>query len=394
MRILMISDVYFPRINGVSTSIQTFRRELHRQGVEITLIAPDYGQADSGDADILRVPARRLPLDPEDRFMSPNHIRSLWPRLRRRGFDLVHIQTPFVAHHAGVRIARALELPCIESYHTFFEEYLYHYVPFAPKQAMRYLARRLSRVQCNAVQALVVPSSAMEETLRGYGVRVPTTIIPTGIELQHFERADGRRFRRRHGIPEHRPTLVHVGRVAFEKNIGFLLKVVAELRRSVPEVLLVIAGEGPARRALQREAATLGLEQHTLFVGYQSRNGELQDCYAAGDAFVFASRTETQGLVLLEAMALGVPVVSTAHMGTRDVLQPGCGALLADDNVQHFATQVRRLLHDGELRRRLGDVGRAYARHWTAEALAGRKAALYREVAERTAPKDFIGSGE
>ncbi|MGH8248977.1 MAG: glycosyltransferase, partial [Gammaproteobacteria bacterium] len=126
MRILMISDVYFPRVNGVSTSIQTFRRELSALGHETTLIAPAYPAPYADEPGIVRVASRYVPLDPEDRMMRAGEIRRLLPRLRSQGYDLVHVQTPFVAHYLGVEIAAALGVPCVETYHTFFEEYLQH----------------------------------------------------------------------------------------------------------------------------------------------------------------------------------------------------------------------------------------------------------------------------
>ncbi len=328
MRILMISDVYFPRVNGVSTSIQTFRRQLARLGHESLLIAPDYGAgadhaAASGEPDIVRVQSHRVLFDPEDRRMQLRRILQHLPDLRRGRFDVIHIQTPFVAHYAGVFLSQRLGLPRVETYHTFFEEYLYHYVPFVPKSWMRAAARRFSRNQCNNLDALVVPSHVMLEVLGAYGVTVPMEVIPTGIELDRLAGGDGAAFRARHGIAPGRPTLVHVGRVAFEKNIDFLLRVLQRVRQQIPDVLLVISGEGPAVKHLRRLVARLGLDANVLFVGYQDRTQALLDCYRAGDVFVFASRTETQGLVLLEAMALGVPVVAAAILGTRDI--SGCG---------------------------------------------------------------------
>ena len=191
MRILMISDVYFPRINGVSTSIQTFRRGLHAAGHETVLIAPEYPIAYSADATgsegrIIRVPSRYLPRDPEDRIMKAGALRALRPELKRSGFDLVHIQTPFLAHYHGVSIARELGVPVIETYHTYFEEYLHHYVPLIPRSVMRFIARRFTVSQCSALDALVVPSKAMQQALEDYGVRCPMHVIPTGMEMERF----------------------------------------------------------------------------------------------------------------------------------------------------------------------------------------------------------------
>lgn len=376
----MFSDVYFPRINGVSTSIQTFREEFLARGHEVVLLAPDYGHAWGDDADILRIPARRVVLDPEDRLMGARSIRRLTATLAARRFDLVHIQTPFVAHYAGLAMARRLGLPRLESYHTFFEEYLFHYAPLVPRPALRLAARRFSRWQCNAMDAIAVPSGAMLEQLRAYGVVAPAEVLPTGIPAARFGPCDGTAFRARHGIPGERKVLVFIGRVAFEKNIDFLLEVVARVRRRRPDVLLVIAGEGPAEGHLRTRVAALGITDNVRFVGYLERDHELAECYCAADAFVFASRTETQGLVLLEAMALGLPVVSTAVMGTRDILAAGRGALVPADDVADFAVAVEHLLADPDLAARLSREAREHARQWSAGALAQRMLEFYARV--------------
>ncbi len=381
MKILMLSDVYFPRVNGVSTSIQTFRRQLQELGHEVWLVAPAYDQQTADERGIERVVSRRVLFDPEDRMMRPRSLAQRLAMLRSWKFDLVHVQTPFVAHYAGLRLAPRLGVPCVETYHTFFEEYLFHYLPILPKNVWRAVARQFSRRQCNQLDGLVVPSRAMHDILVQYGVQTRMRVIPTGMPLDAFEQGDGAAFRDRHGIGRDQPSLVFVGRVAFEKNIEFLLRVTHELKRTThPDIALIVAGEGPARNRLQRLGTTLGLEANLRFVGYLARGAELSGCYQAGDAFVFASRTETQGLVLLEAMGLGVPVVSTAVMGTRDILAAERGALVAEEDVMHFAAQVRRLLDDAELRRRLGEEGRAYARQWTARGLTEALLAFYRDL--------------
>lgn len=380
MKILMVSDVYFPRVNGVSTSIQTFRRELAMLGHQVDLIAPAYPVAYTEESRTLRVPSRYLPFDPEDRMMIGYEVRSLLPQLHAAAYDLVHIQTPFVAHYLGIEIADLLDIPRIETYHTFFEEYLFHYVPVVPKAVLRALSRHFSRTQCNQMDALVVPSTAMRDKLAEYGVRAPMHVVPTGIPLADFAAGDGDAFRLAHGIPGQRRVLLFVGRVAFEKNIDFLLRALERAVADVPDLLLVVAGEGPALASLKKLAAKRNLQEHTLFVGYLDRRGALLDCYRAADAFVFASRTETQGLVLLEAMALGLPVISTAVMGTRDIVGPKRGALVPDDNEADFADHIVSLMRDGDLRARLAEEGRVYVREWHADALARKLVATYQDV--------------
>lgn len=379
MRILMISDVYFPRINGVSTSTRIFREELIRRGHKVTLIAPHYPGCTEED-DVIRIPSRQVMFDPEDRLMRRKEVLALLPMLRNEKYDLLHIQTPFLAHHLGVKLADRLEIPSIETYHTFFEEYLFHYVPFVPKVWMRALARYFTRKQCNAVDRVIVPSAAMSELLDRYGVTTTMKIIPTGMELNAFQSCNGAAFRERYRIPATRPTLVYIGRVAHEKNIDFLLHMLRQLRISIPDILLIIAGEGPALSHLRNLTRKLGLGDNVLYVGYLSRTDALLDCYCAGNAFVFASRTETQGLVLLEAMALGVPVVSTAVMGTRDILLPRRGALVTQEDPVRFADAVKLLLDSKLLHKRLSREARDYVKEWSASMMAERLLAYYQQL--------------
>ena len=392
LHVLMLTDVYFPRINGVSTSIQTFRNALAGLGVRVTIVAPDYPGTDSAaDAthDILRLPSRAVPLDPEDRLMQWRHLARLDCRLANavpqgdtasHNFHLVHVQTPFAAHYAGLRLARARGIPCIATYHTHFEEYLFHYVRFLPKSALRLAARALARRQCNALDAVVVPSQPMAATLHDYGVDKPLHVIATGLPESQFLRGDGQRFRKAWDIAPERKVALFVGRAAFEKDIGFLLEMTALARRQRPHLMLVVAGEGPALPALRRQAMALRIEDHVRFVGYLPRDGALRDCYAAADVFTFASRTETQGLVLLEAMAIGLPVLAIPALGAAEIIKPGRGAIAAAETPQGFAEQLVGLLNRPTQLRIMADAAIAFAREWDAASQGARLAALYRQL--------------
>lgn len=380
MKILYVSDVYFPRINGVSTSIDTFRRELRARGHTVHLIAPDYFAPSEDESDILRVPARSLPMDPEDRLMQYGWAMQHLSRLHAEQYDLVHVQTPFVAHYLGLSLAKKLGIPCVETYHTFFEEYFYHYIPFLPKSWLKAAARRISRQQGNSLHGMVIPSRPMLEVLRHYGITSHAEVIPTGLQPSSFTPGDGAVFRARYGIAQDRPVLLFVGRVAHEKNIGFLLKVTQRVRQQVPNILFVIAGEGPARKGLEQEVSALGLQENTQFIGYLDRHTELNSCYRAGDIFIFSSRTETQGLVLLEAMAQAVPVVSIAEMGTRDVLQEGQGVWIAREEVEDFSGKVLGLFADQNARLTLGEAGRVYAESWSASRMAEKMLQFYAQT--------------
>lgn len=385
MRVLMVSDVYFPRVNGVSTSMETFRHKLAGEGVDVRLVVPRYGD-EPEEPGIIRVAGRPVPGDPEDRILR-------WRAMHRTVLeaaadcDVIHVQTPFVAHYAGLSASRRLGLPVVATYHTFFEEYLHHYAPYLPAGWLRAAARAFSRRQCNALDAVIVPSSAMRDRLEHYGVRTPLQVLPTGIPLNRFEGGDGAAFRVAQGIPEDRPVALFVGRVAHEKNIEFLIEAVRTALPSVPDLLLLITGEGPASADLKRRVEGLGLGQSIRFLGYLDRQHELPGCYKAADLFVFASRTETQGLVLLEAMAAGLPVMALSAMGTADILAPGKGCITPPDDVAAFGQTLAHFFGNRQAWAHLGREALGYAHTWSDEAMAERLASLYRQLRrQRHAP--------
>lgn len=386
MKILMISDVYFPRVNGVSTSIRTFAESLRDHGHSVHLIAPQY--ADSleksliGDeAWITRIDARKIVFDPEDYLMKWSALMSYIDSLHPGDYDLVHIHTPFVAHYAGLKIAKKLQVPVLETYHTFFEDYMHHYLPWVPRKLAVKIAQSVSRKQCQQVDTVVSPSAQMRDVLQQYGVTTPVSVIPTGLDATRFVPGDGAAFRAKYEIPAQRQLLLFVGRVAHEKNIQFLLEMLSLVIQDHPEVLLVITGEGPAEAMLKKMAKDNGLQKNVMFLGYLDRAVGLNAAYQAADIFVFASKSETQGLVLLEAMAQETPVVAIAELGTASILRQEQGALIAQDNELHFAEQVQNLLIDHQLRDRVGKQGKRYVEQvWSSEAQAKKLLECYERL--------------
>jgi 1,2-diacylglycerol 3-alpha-glucosyltransferase len=379
MRILMVSDVYFPRVNGVSTSIETFRKTLAGQGVEVRLVVPRYGD-EPDEPGIVRVAGRPVPGDPEDRLVG-------WRAMHRtvleaaQDCDLIHIQTPV---HRPVR--RPESRPHAR---PAGGRHLSHAVRGIPAALRAFPALGLAQgpgarpvaPQCNALDAVIVPSTAMQQRLNSYGVTVPLHVLPTGIPLAQFAGGNGQAFRYQHGILSTRPLALFVGRVAHEKNIGFLLEALVHARQLRPDVLLVVAGEGPAMDDLKAQVKSLGLRDSVQFIGYLDRKQALPDCYAAANAFVFASRTETQGLVLLEAMAAGLPVIALSEMGTTDILSPGRGAISPPAEVKAFGETLGNFLNQPSAWHHLRQEAPVYAQEWSDVAMAARLACLYREQA-------------
>ena len=328
MRVLMVSDVYFPRVNGVSTSIQTFRRDLAALGCETWLVAPEYPQPWQDDERVLRQPSRYLVFDPEDRMMKPratlaactgargprrraahpNAVRRALDRARRPRGELGVPDARDVSH-----VLRGIPAPLRAA--------------VAARGSRARFARNVSRWQCNAVDAVVAPSRQLADVLRAYGVTRRSTRSRRARTSTNSQPATAPRFARAHGIAADRPVMLLVGRVAHEKNIGFLLRRARRACGARAERAVRDRRRGPgARRSCAARRPRTASRDNTLFVGYLDRRGALLDCYRAADVFVFASRTETQGLVLLESLALGVPVVSTAVLGTKEVLRDAAGA--------------------------------------------------------------------
>ena len=381
MNILFISDVFFPRVNGVSTSINTFATELRALGHQVTLIAPSYTDEDKQEEWIVRVPSHKIYFDPEDRLMNFGKLKALLPWIRDKHFDVIHIHTPFTAHYVGIHFGKKLDIPVVETYHTFFEDYLHHYLPFIPQFISRKLARTISRRQCNAVDGIVSPSKPMLDVLKQYGIKTPAEVVATGLDDSSFANVDGEHFRMSHDIPLTQPMLLFVGRVAHEKNIGFLLEMHVKLIKKHPDALLVITGEGPAEESIKHSIDKLGISNKVRMIGYLDRSHELIACYKAADIFVFASKSETQGLVLLEAMAQGTAVVAIAELGTKSILIEGEGVLIAKDDINDFADKVSVLLSDAPKRQMIGEKGRQYAQEkWGAGVLAKKVAKFYKST--------------
>ena len=306
------------------------------------------------------------------------------PWVKENKFDVIHIHTPFTAHYVGIHFGKKLGIPVIETYHTFFEDYLHHYLPFIPQFISRKLARVISRRQCNSVDGIISPSKPMLDVLKKYGIKTPAEVVATGLDDSSFANVDEKSFRISHDIPLTQPMLLFVGRVAHEKNIEFLLEMHKKLIKKHPDALLVITGEGPAEESIKNSINRLGITNHVKMIGYLDRSHELIACYKAADIFVFSSKSETQGLVLLEAMAQGTPVVALAELGTKSILIEGEGVLIAKDNTDDFANKVSTLLSSPLKQKLIGERGRQYAEEeWSAKTLTKKVIKFYKTMSNQ-----------
>lgn len=379
MKILFISDVYYPRINGVSTSIKSFKENLEQLGHEVRLIAPEYNNHLCSEKWIKRVSSFQVPYDPEDRLMNYFELKKLKKWVESEKFDLIHIHTPFMAHYFGLNLRKTLSIPCIETYHTFFEDYLHHYIPWLPEKFGRRFARWVSRRQCNSVDGVVVPSKPMLDVLTQYGIDKPMSVIPTGIDKHFLTKRNSDVFKLNYQLPMDKKILLYVGRVAKEKNIEFLLHVVKNISREYKDILLLITGEGPADKDLDLKIKELGIYEFVKRLPYLDRGNELPQCYSAADVFVFSSKSETQGIVPLEAMAQGTPVVAIAEMGIASVIKNNEGAFATKDNLEEFVSCVKKLISNDKLHTSQSKKAYKYVKeNWAASVQAEKVVSFYK----------------
>lgn len=345
-RVGLFTEVYRPIQNGVVASVDALAHTLRARGHNATIVAP--AMPGSGVAqDLVRLPSLPLPTRTAYRLTIPYLPRAV------RTLSIVHAHSPFVTGALGAWHARRGRIPLVFTYHTQLEAYA-HYVPFDARLT-RGAAALLTRTYANVADIVVVPTTAMERRLRDLGVCVPISIVPSGIDVATF--ACGRRrddVRARFGVGPREKLVLAVGRLGREKNVELALEAFA--RANISSARLVLVGDGIYRGALEARARQLGITPRTTFARELPRDA-LPDAYASADAFLFASRSETQGLVLVEALAAGLPIVAVDTPQTRDVV--GAWGVFAAADARELAAALGRVL-DGASPAREGGRRRAW----------------------------------
>jgi 1,2-diacylglycerol 3-alpha-glucosyltransferase len=320
--VAFFTECYRPIINGVVASIDGLRDALASVNVGVTIVAPHFPHERDADGAVARLQSLPLPTSTGYRLCVPYLSRAV--RARIRNVALVHVHSPFVTGWLGANFARRSRVPLVFTYHTRIDEYA-HYAPFEPHVA-RVALTALTRTFSNRADAVIVPTLAMQRRLRDFGVHVPIAVVPSSIDVERF--AGGRRTRAVRamlGGDDDARIVLTVSRIAKEKHLEVALDALARAR----DVRLAIVGDGPDRARLERRAAALGVGDRVRFTGALQPHA-MPDVYASSDAFVFPSPTETQGLVLAEALAAGLPVVAADGAVNREVLGD-CGRVVAAD---------------------------------------------------------------
>ncbi|MCD4813162.1 glycosyltransferase [bacterium] len=380
MHIGIATDTFLPRVNGVMKSIMTFTEQFRSMGHKVTIFAPRFPEAKVDEEDLWRFPSFYLFFNPEDRLPNPyaGESKRKLKAIADLKLDIMHTQTPFTLGYMMARRCGKLNIPLVHTYHTMFEAYMPHYFPILPRVFDKPFVGWFSRRCCNLHDAVVVPSTSIAEVMKDYKVKPPVKVIPTGINIEPFRNVDGARMRKKLGFADDEKILLSMGRVAGEKNIPFLFDVLQKLESRQPRARLVIAGQGPALESVKADCKKRKLDEKVMFIGLLNRK-DWADLYAAADLQLLASVTETQGLVLTEAMAAGTPCVAVAAMGVRDVMAAG-GGIAVSLNVDEFTDAVNRLLTDEKLYQEKLVEAKKQATEWSARSKAEQMLANYETV--------------
>ncbi|HPD47332.1 MAG TPA: glycosyltransferase [Anaerohalosphaeraceae bacterium] len=378
MNILMMTNTYRPYVGGVARSVEAFTEEFRRRGHRVLVVAPRYENARDDEPGLIRVPAIQNfnGSDMSVRVAIPGLLAA---KLANFAPDVVHAHQPFLMGDAALRVAVGRNLPLVFTYHTMWESYG-HYVP-GDSPVMRRFIVALATGYANLCDTVIAPSRSIRNLLMSRGVQSPVAIIPTGIEVDRFAEGDGNAFRRRTGIPAGAYVVGHVGRLAREKNHSFLARAVARFIGDADNRYFVVVGDGPMREHIETIFADCGLTDRLFAVG-RLEGKHLIDAYAAFDVFAFASKTETQGLVLIEAMAAGVPAVALDARGVREVVRDRHnGAILNDQDVDAFADALEWIASRfPDERRQLAENAVQTARRYQLDRCAARTLQLYQNV--------------
>ena len=367
MRIALFTETFLPKIDGIVTRLKHTVEHLQREGHQVLIISPDGGIKEYKGAKVYGVSGIPLPLYPELKLAIPRPTLKIV--LEKFRPDLIHVVNPAVLGLGGIYYAKVLNIPLVASYHTHLPQYLHHY----GLGALEGLLWELLKLGHNQAQLNLCTSTAMVETLVDHGIE-RVDLWQRGVDTEMFQPhlvSKQMRSRLSQGHPD-APLLLYVGRVSAEKQIDEIKPVL----EAIPSARLAIVGDGPHREAMETHFA----ETNTHFVGYL-QGLELAAAFASSDAFIFPSRTETLGLVLLEAMAAGCPVVAARSGGIPDIVTDAVNGYLFDPtDARGAVVATQKLLAATEERELLRQNARQEAEKWGWSAATKQLVTYYESV--------------
>ena len=385
MNICMMTNTYLPHVGGVARSVSTFAEEFRKRKHQVLVVAPDFDGKPLSPraASIVERVAAIQHFNGSDFSVRLPLAAALSERIDNFQADIIHAHHPFLLGDTALRVGTSKNVPIIFTHHTRYEDYT-HYVPF-DSPALKEVAINLSTEFANLCDGVIAPSDSIARLIKKRGVTTPIRVVPTGIHVKAFAAGDGPRFRKRFKIPARAFVVGHVGRLAPEKNLGYLAEAAALFIKNTPNSRFLVVGGGPSEDAIRETFAKHGAEKRLVMAGKQT-GAALADAYNAMDVFAFASFSETQGMVLAEAMAAGRPVVALTASGVREVMRHERNGFMlpARSAAKTFAAHLARLHAEPGLRRAFSAEARRTAEEFSREHCADLALAFYEDIRKAT----------
>ncbi len=355
MKIGIFTECYAPVMNGVVVSIQTFKKALEDRGHEVFVFAPENKNA-TVEHRVYRFPSIE---DSKQRLYpvmlpSINILKTYVPVEIVKELDVIHAQHMFTAGRLARLVAKEYNKPLVYTYHTLIEDYV-HYSGILAPITKRYL-NNMSKRFCNTCDQVITPSNPIKKKLRHYGVHKPIEVIMTGIVPENYKRYDSQALKKKYDIPQNYKILLYLSRIAKEKNLKLLLKSFVGIKKEYPACHLLMVGGGPELEETKREAEKLGIGKEVTFTGMVPKE-DANKIFGMSDLFVFPSFTETQGIVIAEAMASGTPPIAVNKLGPTDLIHDGEDGFLTKLTVSDFSDKILKLLKDEKLSEKFAQKG-------------------------------------
>lgn len=386
MRIGIFSECYQPTLNGVVVSTDTFKDELTKMGHEVFIFAPrTKGFVDKDPKHVFRYPSTTL-FGPNDYPIGfPVLAPSIAKKAVQLNLDIIHAQHSLaMISHSALKIARQLNIPIVHTYHTLLTDYVHWKIGAS---LGRWYVKDKSTKFCNKCDQIIAPSTPMKKIVEAYGVKTPIEVIPTGIDLKEFQNPFSKEeLYSKWQVPKDKKILLYLSRIASEKNLDFLFEAVAKIAKNRKDFHLLLVGGGTELPKFKSKAKKIGIDSITTFTDKQPK--EIANrIFPAADIFVFPSITETQGIVIAEAMAAGAPAVAVNKMGPTDIIKDGVDGYLVDLKVDEFAGKIEKLLEDDNLRKKMGQTASKYVEEFSVKACAQKMESLYERLTSYYSPK-------
>ena len=379
MRIGIFTNNYRPIVSGVTVSIDDFREGLEKLGHNVYIFTSKFGGYEDQNKNNFRYPS--ILIANKAKYPIPLPSRKAKDFFQDKKIELVHSQHPWGIGRYALRLARNLGVPIIFTNHTIYPLYIDYLPKILPRKIFVKLIEKSAIRYANSTDAVVAPTESTKEYLIAKGVKAPIYVVPSGVDKRVLDRAPAANLRKRFNIPSDHTLLLNLSRVGPEKNLPTILEAYKRVFEKFPEVSLVLAGGGIFLEKLKRMASDMGLSEKVFFtdvVQMEERGGYFRE----GDIFVHSSLSETQSLVIVDSLMVGVPVVAIEANGVRDVIKNGENGLLTKNSAESLAQGILKLLKDKKLRAKLARGASESAKKYTIETTSTTLEAVYKKVLE------------